>query len=209
MLTQAQSAPIQTTAGRLGRNWVGAVLLIAALAALPLVAPSYWIYFAGLLGINIIATHGLNIMTGYTGLLSLGHAAFVGVGAYTVALAQLHLGLPFYLAIPLAGIASAVIGTGFGLPSLRIRGLYLVIATLAAQFILNFAPPLLVGPPVPPGLASARANTPTANPTRPTAATADAASTERATTTPCGMISQATRGRVPDALGRKFIVAAV
>ena len=138
MLTQAESAPIQTSAGRLGRKWVGAVLLIAALAALPLVAPTYWVYFAGLLGINIIATHGLNIMTGYTGLLSLGHAAFVGVGAYTVALAQIHLGLPFYLAIPLAGIASAVIGTGFGLPSLRIRGLYLVIATLAAQFILNF-----------------------------------------------------------------------
>jgi branched-chain amino acid transport system permease protein len=138
MLTQAESAPIQTSAGRFGRNWIGVVLLIAALTALPLVAPTYWIYFAGLLGINIIATHGLNIMTGYTGLLSLGHAAFVGVGAYTAALAQIHLGLPFYLAIPLAGIASAIIGTGFGLPSLRIRGLYLVIATLAAQFILNF-----------------------------------------------------------------------
>ena len=94
--------------------------------------------FAGLLGINIIATHGLNIMMGYTGLLSLGHAAFLGVGAYTVALAQIHLGLPFWLAIPLAGVSAAIVGVGFGLPSLRIRGLYLVIATLAAQFILNF-----------------------------------------------------------------------
>jgi branched-chain amino acid transport system permease protein len=113
-------------------------LFIGVMLALPLVAPRYWIYFAGLLGINIIATHGLNIMMGFTGLLSLGHAAFVGVGAYTVALAQMHLGLPFWIAIPLAGVSAALIGVFFGLPSLRIRGLYLVIATLAAQFILNF-----------------------------------------------------------------------
>ncbi len=119
-------------------NWLLAALLIVALLALPLGAPRYWIYFAGLLGINVIAAHGLNIMTGYTGLLSLGHAAFIGVGAYTVALAQIHLSLPFFITIPLAGVAAAMIGIGFGLPSLRIRGLYLVIATLAAQFILNF-----------------------------------------------------------------------
>ncbi len=71
------------------------------LLALPLFVPRYWVFFAGLLGINIVAAHGLNIMMGYTGLLSLGHAAFLGVGAYTVALAQIHLGLPFWLAIPL------------------------------------------------------------------------------------------------------------
>jgi branched-chain amino acid transport system permease protein len=119
-------------------RWIWNGLLIAALLALPLVAPRYWIYFAGLLGINIIATHGLNIMMGYTGLLSLGHAAFVGVGAYTVALLQTYFGLPFWVTVPLAGVSAAVIGVAFGLPSLRIRGLYLVIATLAAQFILQF-----------------------------------------------------------------------
>jgi branched-chain amino acid transport system permease protein len=123
---------------QIGGNWMWSVLLVLILVALPLVAPRYWIYFAGLLGINIIATHGLNIMMGYTGLLSLGHAAFVGVGAYTVALLQIHLGLPFWITIPLAGVAAALIGIFFGLPSLRIRGLYLVIATLAAQFILHF-----------------------------------------------------------------------
>lgn len=118
--------------------WLWSGVLLLALLLLPAVAPRYWTYFAGLLGINIIATQGLNIMMGYTGLLSLGHAAFVGVGAYTVALAQTHLGLPFWITIPLAGISAAVIGVAFGLPSLRIRGLYLVIATLAAQFILTF-----------------------------------------------------------------------
>jgi branched-chain amino acid transport system permease protein len=108
------------------------------LAAFPFLAPGYWVYFAGLLAVNIVATAGLDIIMGYTGLLSLGHAAFMGVGAYTVALAVQHLGLPFYLTIPMGGLAAAVVGVIFGLPALRIRGLYLVIATLAAQFILNF-----------------------------------------------------------------------
>jgi branched-chain amino acid transport system permease protein len=138
MVSNVETISVQAPSRAISRDWLWGGLLIAVLMALPLVAPRYWIYFAGLLGINIIATHGLNVMTGYTGLLSLGHAAFVGVGAYTVALAQIHLGLPFYITIPLAGVAAAVIGIGFGLPSLRIRGLYLVIATLAAQFILNF-----------------------------------------------------------------------
>lgn len=138
MSSTVETIAIERENRQVDRRWIWALVLIVALILMPLVAPRYWIFFAGLLGINIIATHGLNIMTGYTGLLSLGHAAFVGVGAYTVALSQMHLGLPFFVTIPLAGIASAIIGIGFGLPSLRIRGLYLVIATLAAQFILNF-----------------------------------------------------------------------
>ena len=138
MATNVDTASIHAPSRSTGQNLLWGALLVALLLALPLVAPRYWIYFAGLLGINIIATHGLNIMMGYTGLLSLGHAAFVGVGAYAVALMQIHLGLPFWITVPMAGVIAAVIGVGFGLPSLRIRGLYLVIATLAAQFILNF-----------------------------------------------------------------------
>lgn len=138
MIGRRASLTIDASSHWLSRKWIWSALMIAVLLALPIAAPRYWIYFAGLLGINIIAVHGLNIMTGYTGLLSLGHAAFVGVGAYTVALGQTHLHLPFYLALPLAGLVAAIIGIGFGLPSLRIRGLYLVIATLAAQFVLNF-----------------------------------------------------------------------
>ena len=138
MADQTVPSPSAVGSPAASSSWMSLVLFIGVMLALPLVAPRYWIYFAGLLGINIIATHGLNIMMGFTGLLSLGHAAFVGVGAYTVALAQIHLGLPFWITIPLAGVSAALIGVFFGLPSLRIRGLYLVIATLAAQFILNF-----------------------------------------------------------------------
>jgi branched-chain amino acid transport system permease protein len=138
MVSNVDTATVRQSASLQARRWLWPALLAAVLIALPLFVPRYWVYFAGLLGINIVAAHGLNIMMGYTGLLSLGHAAFLGVGAYTVALAQIHLGLPFWITIPLGGLAAAVIGVGFGLPSLRIRGLYLVIATLAAQFILNF-----------------------------------------------------------------------
>lgn len=110
----------------------------AVLAVFPFVAPGYWVYFAGLLAVNIVATVGLDIIMGYTGLLSLGHAAFMGVGAYTVALLVQHFGLPFYVTLPAGGLAAAAAGVFFGLPALRIRGLYLVIATLAAQFMLSF-----------------------------------------------------------------------
>ena len=80
----------------------------------------------------------MNILTGYTGLLSIGHAAFNGVGAYGCAVAAGTFGLPFWLAIPLGGLLAAAAGVIVGLPSLRIKGLYLAIATLAAQFIFLF-----------------------------------------------------------------------
>ena len=124
------------------RRMPGAVPLGVGLAVsallLPLVASSQWVYLCSLLAINTISAVGLNIITGYTGLLSLGHGAFMGVGAYATGYFALRFGLPFYAAIPLGGITAALLGTAFGLPSLRIRGLYLVIATLSAQFILNW-----------------------------------------------------------------------
>jgi branched-chain amino acid transport system permease protein len=137
MNSVTETSTLPATSGQYGNRILFAVLILAIIA-FPFGAPGYWVYFAGLLGINIVATQGLNIMMGYAGLLSLGHAAFLGVGAYTVALGQTYFGLPFWVALPLAGLAAAIVGVFFGLPSLRIRGLYLVIATLAAQFILNF-----------------------------------------------------------------------
>jgi branched-chain amino acid transport system permease protein len=117
------------------RAWL--VALFVALAAFPWAAGSYLTYVAVLLGIHVISAMGLNIMTGYTGLISLGHAAFMGVGCYAAAAAA-NAGVPFWLALPLGGLASAAIGLGVGVPSLRIKGLYFAIATLAAQFVLGF-----------------------------------------------------------------------
>lgn len=91
-----------------------------------------------LIFIYIVGAHGLNLLTGYTGQISLGHGAFMGVGAYTAGILA-NLGWPFYLALPAAGLMAAAVGMVFGLPSLRLRGLYLAIATMAAQFILDYA----------------------------------------------------------------------
>lgn len=85
---------------------------------------------------TVIALQGLNILTGYTGQISLGQAAFMLVGGYIGALCMIHLGLPFFIAIPIAGIGTGLVGLIFGLPSLRVKGFYLAMATLAAQFII-------------------------------------------------------------------------
>lgn len=116
----------------------GMAALLAGLAILPFVADGYIIYMACLVALTIISVVGLNILTGYTGLLSIGHAAFNGVGAFACAVAAARWGLPFWLAIPFGGLVAALAGVIVGLPSLRIKGLYLAIATLAAQFIFLF-----------------------------------------------------------------------
>ncbi len=99
--------------------WLGALAL--ALLLLPWGANGYVVGLACMVGIHCIAAAGLNIMTGYTGLISLGHAAFMGVGCYTAAWAA-QRGVPTLLALPLAGGMAALVGLVVGLPSLRIQG---------------------------------------------------------------------------------------
>ena len=134
--------PAATAAGgtraAAARRAGGAALAAAVLVAVPLFGNSYHLHMACLFGIIVISAVGLNLLTGYAGLISLGHAAFMGVGAYGVAWFSSRLGLPFYLCLPLAGLLAAAAGMATGLPSLRIKGLYLAMATLAAQFILGF-----------------------------------------------------------------------
>ena len=113
------------------RAWMG--VLLVAVALFPLVAGEYLVYLANLVGVLAIGALGLNILTGYTGQISLGHAAFMGVGAYAAAIAASRFGAPFWLAVPGGGIAACLAGAVVGVPSLRIKGLYLAIATLAAQ----------------------------------------------------------------------------
>ncbi|NJL94467.1 MAG: branched-chain amino acid ABC transporter permease [Anaerolineae bacterium] len=86
--------------------------------------------------ITIIAVTGLNLLLGYTGQVSLGHAAFIMVGAYTSQALVDQLGLSFWLALPLAALLTGLVGVLFGLPALRVRGFYLAMTTLAAQFMI-------------------------------------------------------------------------
>jgi branched-chain amino acid transport system permease protein len=103
----------------------------------PLWGSEYMLAMACIVGIHVVASLGLNITTGNAGLISLSHGAFVGVGCYTVAWLG-KLGVPFYVALPTAGTLAGLLGVVVGLPSLRVKGIYLAIATLAAHFILNF-----------------------------------------------------------------------
>ena len=118
------------------RFWLG--VLFALLILFPFVAGDYLLFMANLAGITIIGAVGLNILTGFTGLISLGHAAFIGVGGYTAAILSTRFDLPFLLCLPLSGLMAAFFGIIVGGPSLRLKGLYLCIATLAAQLILEF-----------------------------------------------------------------------
>lgn len=120
-------------------EWVRLALLVAVLVVAPFVLSPFWLTVANQIGIAVVGAIGLNILTGHTGLISLGQGAFLGVGAYSSAILVTRFGLPTMVAIVLAMAVTAAVGTFFGLPSLRLKGLYLAMATLAAQFILLFA----------------------------------------------------------------------
>lgn len=89
-----------------------------------------------IIGITVVSVHGLNILTGYCGQISIGHAGFMAVGAYTSGILTAKLGVPFWVALPCAALAAGMVGLIFGLPSLKIKGFYLIMATIAAQFII-------------------------------------------------------------------------
>jgi len=89
-----------------------------------------------MMGISVISVHGLNILTGYCGQISIGHAGFMAVGGYTSAVLCAKLGFPFWLALPCGALGAGIAGLIFGLPSLKIKGFYLIMATIAAHFII-------------------------------------------------------------------------
>jgi branched-chain amino acid transport system permease protein len=124
---------------RQDRYGIAAVMLVAFFVV-PLIANDYW--FSAILIpflILALAAVGLNILTGYTGQLSLGTAGFMAVGAFAAFNLILRVpGMPFLLAFFLAGVIAALVGIVFGLPSLRIKGFYLAVATLAAQFFIEW-----------------------------------------------------------------------
>ena len=112
------------------------LLIVLALVVPPFLG-DYWL--KGILVpmlILSIAALGLNVLTGYAGLISLGQAAFMAVGAFAGVIAYGRYGIPIPITLLLAGMTAAVVGAIVGTPSLRIKGLYLLVATLAAQFLI-------------------------------------------------------------------------
>src|ERR1043165_6770760 len=113
---------------------------VAALCAViaPLSFGPYYLSILNLVLVAVVGALGLNILVGYTGLISIGHGAFMSVGAYTAAKLIVALGMPFWITIPAGGLMAALVGMIVGIPSLRIKGIYLAIATLAAQLIIEW-----------------------------------------------------------------------
>ncbi|UCG06522.1 MAG: branched-chain amino acid ABC transporter permease [Desulfobacterales bacterium] len=120
-------------------RWGLAVMLILAFLVIPNMASDYW-----LSSIMIpfycfsLAALGLNFLTGYAGQVSIGHAAFMAVGAYASLILYGRYGIPLLPSILGGGIVSSAVGAVFGIPSLRIKGFYLAVSTLAAQFVIEW-----------------------------------------------------------------------
>jgi branched-chain amino acid transport system permease protein len=117
------------------KTWSVPVLVLVVLGlvaiALPFLASSYHTFQFTLVMVYAIALLGLNILTGYNGQISLGHGAFYAIGAYCTAILMDRLGMPYWATVPVAGAVCLVVGFLFGLPALRLEGLYLALATFA------------------------------------------------------------------------------
>jgi branched-chain amino acid transport system permease protein len=121
------------------RTWQHWAILISALLLLylfPLFGSYYLVSFINLLSISIIVVLGLQIVSGFCGQISFGQAAFMAVGAYTSSILTIRYGVSFWLALPLSGIMAGAVGIIGGAPSLRIKGMYLAMATIAIHFVV-------------------------------------------------------------------------
>lgn len=114
------------------------VLFVALMFALPFLADARVVAVMTSILITSVVVLGLQINTGLAGQINLGQAAFMGVGAYSTALVATKLALPFWLALPLGGVAAALFGLVFGLAAVRIKGFYLALTTIAAQILFHF-----------------------------------------------------------------------
>lgn len=114
------------------------VLFVTLMFALPFLADARVVAVMTSILITSVVVLGLQINTGLAGQINLGQAAFMGVGAYSTALVATKLALPFWLALPLGGVAAALFGLVFGLAAVRIKGFYLALTTIAAQILFHF-----------------------------------------------------------------------
>jgi branched-chain amino acid transport system permease protein len=119
-------------------RWTMVAIAVLFVVVVPTTLSEYYISIINLILIAVVGALGLNILVGYTGQISIGHGALMSVGAYTAANLITRMDMPFWVAVPTGGLMAAAIGAVIGVPSLRIKGLYLAIATLAAQLIIEW-----------------------------------------------------------------------
>ena len=126
-------------------QWIVFVSFLILILVLPLFLSERLIGMLNMTAIILVAVVGLQITTGYAGQVNLGQASFVGMGAFVSASLASNLGLPFWLAIPAGGIGAAIYGSLFGIPAARVKGFYLALTTLAAQFLFIWLQPRIPG----------------------------------------------------------------
>ena len=128
---------------------VGLVLGIVIALGYPFYADAQWMVVGNLSLIAIVGSVSLMILTGFSGQISLGHAGFLAVGAYTMSILGLQYQLPFWLILPIAGVIAAAVGLAIGVFALRLEGLYLAIVTIGLLYlvrhVLHFGIPDLTG----------------------------------------------------------------
>ncbi len=111
------------------------LLFVVAFVVFPYTAGNYWLGVMSEVAYTALGALGVQLLIGYCGQITLGHAAFLAVGAYTSALLMLQLHVPYFWTMPLAGLVAGAWSVLFGLPSARVKGFYLIMTTMAAQFI--------------------------------------------------------------------------
>jgi branched-chain amino acid transport system permease protein len=119
-------------------RWTVGIIGVLFVLVIPLGLHEYYLSICNLVWIAVIGALGLNILVGYTGQVSIGHGAFMSVGAYTAANLATRLDSPWPVNLLAGGLMAAAVGAVVGIPSLRIKGLYLAIATLAGQLIIEW-----------------------------------------------------------------------
>lgn len=132
-LNAAASQAAISAAPRISK-WLLAALLLALV--FPFLAKGYFVFQATMILSYAVALLGLNMLTGYNGQISLGHGAFYAIGAYTTAILMDKAGVPYWMTIPAAGAVCLLAGYLFGLPALKLEGLYLALATFALSVAL-------------------------------------------------------------------------
>ncbi|MGA2316812.1 MAG: branched-chain amino acid ABC transporter permease [Thermodesulfobacteriota bacterium] len=119
-------------------HWVFLILFIVGLIIFPFIASAFLLDLANQVFLALIGATALMLLTGYAGQISLGHAGFIAAGAFTTAILFKELNAPIFVTLPASGLVGAILGIIFGLPSLRLKGLYLALSTLAMHFIVSY-----------------------------------------------------------------------
>ena len=117
-------------------QWLLVIISLLFMLTFPMILPSYWVSTLNFALVAVVIVLGLHVITGLCGQISLGHSAMVAVGAYTTGVLVVKFGVNYWACLPVAMIMSGLVGLVFGAPSLRIKGFYLAMSTLAAQFII-------------------------------------------------------------------------